>query len=120
MKLNYEIKKEDTGKALKKQLEFNKNSGYFSGFYKLKKGEDLISLGIKFKLPQNVIMTANENLIFAEGVTCFIPEVDGKRYVVKAEDSLEKLEKKLNLSREDILNQTPNNYLYAGLVLFIP
>lgn len=97
------------------QNEYVKTDAY----YKLQKKESEHTLSRKFNIPISVIKRANQGIKITQGVTVFIPNFTGKKYVVKPLDSFESVCKMFNVKKEELIEKNGVDYLYAGMVLEI-
>lgn len=91
----------------------------FHGFYQILKNENLHSLSKKFMLSESILEGSNQGLIFAEGVTIYVPKILGKRYVVTPADTLSGIAAKNRVTVEELKKRNNISFIYAGQVLVI-
>lgn len=90
-------------------------------FYRVGKGETVISLAAKFNVPPIAIINANDLCgEVSEGDVLFIEETGGKIYTVQPFDTLITVAEKFNASPEEIARVNGVDYLFYGLKIIIP
>ena len=89
-------------------------------FYRVKTGDDLLSVSAKFSVPAGIIVADNAlKKELTEGDVLFLRRSGGKFYTVKPEDTLESVAEKFGVSPENILEKNKIPYGFAGETIII-
>lgn len=94
--------------------------------YKIKSGETISSIAVKFGLTNISTLIAVNNIenvrSIRSGQTIKIPNQDGLNHIVKKGDSINSISVKYHVSVEDILdaNELSDERLFVGQKIFIP
>lgn len=90
-------------------------------FYRVLKGDSVVSVGAKFHVPPlRIVKSNNLTAELREGDVIFVEESRGVRYAVKPFESVEDVAEKFGVSAEDIKRANGVDYLYYGLTVIIP
>ena len=88
-------------------------------FYRVKKGDDILSVSEKFTVSPFTIIRLNAlNTELYEGQVIIIKNGENT-YTVKVGETLEKLLIKFNLSREEFIEKNKITFVYPDLIINI-
>ena len=90
-------------------------------FYRVAKGDKVLSLASRFGVPPTAIIKTNgitEEVV--EGDILFIEEAEGKIYTVEPFDTLSSVGERFKVSPEEIEKANGVDYLFYGLKIIIP
>lgn len=91
-----------------------------SFFYRVKDGEDIKSLSVKFQIPTTVIIAQNRlTQEVCAGDLLFLTKLEGVVYNVGVLDTLESVAKKFNVPPNEILQKNKTPYLIYGEIIII-
>ena len=88
-------------------------------FYKMEKNDNLMSIERKMKVPISLLKAANENIVFARGVTIIIPKTNYKLYEVKPSDTIQSICQEFKLEKGAFYEVNDIKYVYPGMTVFI-
>lgn len=90
-------------------------------FYRVGKGETVISIAARFNVPPITIINSNAlRDEVSEGDVLFIEETDGKIYDVQPFDTISGVAEKFGVPPETIAAVNGVDYLFYGLKIIIP
>ena len=90
-------------------------------FYRVNKGETVLSVSEKFGIPPTVIIGVNAlNKEIEEGDVLFIEETGGRTYDVQPFDTLNGVAEKFGVLPEALKTLNGVDYVFYGLDLIIP
>ena len=90
-------------------------------FYRVGKGDSVMSLAARFNLPQTVIIRDNNlSRDISEGDVLCIAKTAGEIYFVQPFDTLNSVAEKFNVSTKTLAFINGVDYVFYGLNLIIP
>lgn len=90
-------------------------------FYRVLKGESVLSVGAKFNVsPFLIVKSNNLTADLCEGDVIFVERPHGRQYAVKPFETVEDVAAKFGVFAEDIKRVNGVDYLFYGLKIIIP
>ena len=89
-------------------------------FYRVKKGDTLFTVSLKFSIPTSIIIDDNNlKKEIEEGDILYLSEPNGFSYVVKAGDTAESIADKFSVNPTELLLKNKTPYFFYGEIIVI-